>query len=112
MSGLGIFLNIVCDPLCGQSLLQQCGRAAQRAIACAEAANDRARPTQCRLGVLWYCPIVDARNCEIMFRRHKERIGAAHAEADNADLAGAVIPTLKPRSNGVDVVNRSSSARR
>jgi hypothetical protein len=80
----------------------------RRAVLAAVAADDRAGPGQGPLGVLRAAAVVDARRRITMPRRQGHRVGPAHAKADHADLAGALVVTRQPAAHAVDVIERAA----
>ena len=105
-----VLLNVVVDAGRVESGGDLDRRTAQGAVPRAIAGHDRAGPLQRGGHVLRHHPVVDARGPEpglaggispriprtSRTSREQQREAAAHAEADHADLARAVVPVREP----------------
>ena len=74
------------------------------AVLGAVAADDRAGAGKEALGVLRTAAVVDTGGREAVAGGEREGKPAAHAEADHADLAGAIRPSRQPGADSLDIV--------
>ena len=81
----------------------QCGRRpSERGVIASEAAHDGTRPHKSLVEISRQHAVVDRRRLESARRRH-QRETTAHAEADDAHPAGAVVAREKRSAGGLDV---------
>src|SRR4051794_34966025 len=111
VAGPGIFLDVVRNPGALERRLELRGGAAERAVLTAVARDDRAGAAERVVEVLREVRVVRRRDVEAAAGQG-EREAAAHAEADDAGLAGAVLADGEPAPDGVDVVERLAVAAR
>ena len=102
---LRVLLYVVLDPRSRQCLLQPGRCSPQRPVPAAVASDNGACPGEETggAGILRSGAVVDARYREPAIRREHQGQPAAHAIADHADLASAVLPVLQPGTRSLDV---------
>src|ERR1039458_5012339 len=110
VAGVRVLLDIVSHARLTEGLLQTLGPAAQHPVAPAEASDDRTRARQPLAPVPGSLAIVDRRRLEAATRRAQQGEPSTHAEADDPDPPGAVLPRGEKSPRRLDVlVGRSAS---
>src|SRR3984957_17983801 len=108
--GVRVLLDVVLDIELGERRLQALGSAREGTIAPTVAGDDRTRSGEAMNRLLWDLAVVDRGRRERIPRRTQQREASAHAEADHADLPGAVLAIGEPSACGLAVLLRRPRA--
>src|SRR5580700_5974130 len=98
--GVRIFFDIMVDLAPLECAIQPRRRALQRPVATAEARDHRTGAIQDRIDVVRDLAVVRGYCRKAAAGRQEDRKSACRAEADDPDLAGAILAAFQPLPNG------------